>query len=524
MTALFDSIAQQYPIGSLILWDTTHPPKSRATIGPFTMPKGERQWLILDGQQRLTTIAGVLLRGSPHWDATDDEDPERWSIYYDAGSGIFTHWSPPTGATAPPPQYVAVDAMLDVVRFLTWAATARDAGLPDAMIRKITGVSRAIQSYRIPVVVFTTNSLTIAVESFARLNSRGHNISKDEMFSALTYDGGFSLEDEIGRLQSESVRGQFGKVDRNILLRAILTAAGLDIYRTDWSRLGADSKAKTRDQLPQAVIEARSSLAHARQFLADLGVLNARMLPHSMQLVVLSAFFLNCTRPTDAQRAFLTRWFWVSAFTGWFGARSSTQVRHLVEEFRDVISKTPAPTTLDSMDLDEPALPTPSRFDMRSARVRALVCVLLKEAPRGLDNQPMPLKESAQMLLGRGPGAMGRLFATVHDDELRVSPANRILDIEPQSPGQAVNWLKDLKDKPAAVREAILKSHVLPTEGYSLLMGSTTDRTDFLRLRMTAFAELEHEFMQTVGVVPGRKGFAPSPIDADDDVMDDLEI
>jgi hypothetical protein len=107
------------------------------------------------------------------------------------------------------------------------------------------------------------------------------------------------------------------------------------------------------------------------------------------------------------------------------------------------------------MDLAQPALPTPLRFDLRSARVRALVCVLLGRSLRRLDGTPLPHEEAARLLFERGPEAMSVVCATVRDADLRKSPANRILDIAPAVPGQAKNWL--LKLEPS-VREDILAS------------------------------------------------------------------
>lgn len=516
MIDLLDSIAHHYPIGSIFLWSKKHLPPSRDTMGPLRLPDPEdKPWLVLDGQQRLTTLAGILLRDMDGWDAgRDEEDRGRWDVYYDAEGEQFTHWSPSPLEQKPPASYIRIHEMLDVITFWDWAEGAR-AFVERAKMSRLQEVSRAFQSYRIPIVQFASDDLSIAVESFSRLNRKGRSISQDEMFSALTYDGDFHLASHIDTLQEDMVRDGFGRMDRTLLLRAVLAAAELDIYRTDWSRLGDKTKDKARNDLPDAIEAARRGLEKTRGFLRDIGVLNWRMLPYSMQLVTLSAFFCRCDTPTDAQRALLVRWFWASSFTGWFGGQNPSRVHELVVEFRDRLPGDPKPTALEKMDLGQPALPTPDRFDLRSARVRALLCRLLALEPRRPDGRPVRLDEAAQMLLERGSESTTRVFATVADKALRTSPANRIFDVEPSIRGQARNWLKALAELSESDRAPILASHALPVDAFELLVSGDSDA--FLVRRMALLNQLERDFMRSVGVTPGPEGVAQSALDADDD-------
>ncbi|HEX3554620.1 MAG TPA: DUF262 domain-containing protein [Thermoanaerobaculia bacterium] len=518
---LFDSISKQYPIGTMFLWGADPMPEHRDHIGPLGLPDYKGQtWLVLDGQQRLTTLVGVLLFGEPQWNKKlDSEDPGRWEIYFDAKpDGGFTH-APRSEPL--PSSYIAAPALLDTMKLFNEAnriTKVENAETAELWVNRAQQAARAIQGYRVPIVQFTTNNLSIAVESFSRLNKKGRSIGQDEMFSALTYEetggGRFHLAGEIDRLQQSMVRSGFGEVGRTILLRAVLTAAGLDMYRTDWSRLGEQVKTDTRQRLPDAVTEAERGLNEARAFLRGLGVLNARMLPYSMQLVSLGAFFGRCSEPTNEQKTLLRRWFWSSSFAGWFGTGNPTRVRRLVEELRDRLPKEKSPANLEHMDLGQPALPTPLRFDLRSARVRALVCVLLRREPKRPDGTPLALAEAAQLLFERGPGAMSVVCATVRDSDLRKSPANRILDVAPDVPGQAKNWL--LKLDPS-FRGGVLESHAIPLDSFDLIQSGDNDA--FLQRRMEFLGQLEREFMQQVQVTfPASNEPALSPLDTDDEL------
>jgi hypothetical protein len=524
---LFDSIARQYPIGTLFLWGAQPVPRSRQNIGPLRLPdyKGET-WLVLDGQQRLTTLVGVLLAGEPGWSDGEEADPGRWALYYDAKENAFSHANKDEELQS---NYFPVTVLLDTVKFFNHASglfrtaessgQARDAMREDVSrwVNRAQEVARAIQGYRIPLVEIKTNNLSIAVESFSRLNKKGRSIGQDEMFSALTYEEGskdaFHLAAEIDKLQLDMVRSGFGEVDRTILLRAVLTAAGLDMYRTDWTSLGDKVKQDVRHQLPQAVKEAAEGLVSARRFLCEeLRILNARMLPYSMQLVALSAFFGRCPSPTNEQKALLKRWFWSSSFAGWFGSGNPARVRRLVDEFRDKLSKNQAPTTLEFMEISQPALPIPLRFDLRSARVRALVCLLLARGPRRPNGETIPLEEAARMLFERGPESMTTLCATVDDRDLRRSPANRVFDVQPKVSGQAKNWILGLTP---ALRSQVLASHGIDPASYDLLVSGDNDK--FLQQRIAYLSSIEREFMQQVHVTPPHSNQpAPTAIDSDD--------
>lgn len=165
------------------------------------------------------------------------------------------------------------------------------------------------------------------------------------------------------------------------------------------------------------------------------------------------------------------------------------------------------------MNLGQPALPTPLRFDLRSARVRALICVLLRRLPKRPNGETLALEEAARLLFENGPEAMSVVCATVKDSDLRKSPANRILDVASNERRQAKNWLLRLDP---ALQDEILDSHAIPLDSLGLLQSGDNDA--FLRRRMEHFGRLERHFMQQVQVtIPESNEPALSPIDTDDE-------
>jgi hypothetical protein len=216
-----------------------------------------------------------------------------------------------------------------------------------------------------------------------------------------------------------------------------------------------------------------------------------------MQLVVLAAFFRDCQRPTPQQEAFLRRWFWVSSYAGWFASGNPSRVGYLVAEMRDRIAQEPAPTRLEFMRIDEPAQPFPKTFDMRSARAKTWLLVMLSLKPRGAKGQR--LTDPWRLVAEHGPSAVGYVVApaTVADKELRSSPANRILRVGPKDRSQGLTWLRHLD---ARVRNDVLTSHGISADAWTLLENG--DREGFLTRRRDDLIALELEHMRREGVVP----------------------
>jgi hypothetical protein len=231
-----------------------------------------------------------------------------------------------------------------------------------------------------------------------------------------------------------------------------------------------------------------------------------------MQLVVLGAFFLNCPSPTLAQLAFLQRWFWVSSFTGRFASSNPSRDGYLVAEFRDDVSQSAEPSTLKNMRMDVAAEPFPATFDMRSARARTLLLVLLSLKPK--DAVGNDVVEPWRRVAEHGPNAIGYLFATVENKELASSPANRILRLDMTDRSQAKNWLLKLRNWPQGKREEVLASHGIPFPAFQLLLNGNAD--EFLRQRRDHLIHVERDFMVREGVMlPPDMEAKPSAIDTE---------
>jgi hypothetical protein len=177
------------------------------------------------------------------------------------------------------------------------------------------------------------------------------------------------------------------------------------------------------------------------------------------------------------------------------------------------IPKQEEPDGIAGIDLDVPAHPFPERHDMRSARVRALLCAMLRKpvlTPRSEEIKP---ERMAQDVLERGPDSLVRVCFNVPrigKTSLSSSPANRVFDVGEGTP--AKKWILLLG---RLTSEEILRSHHISDEALQALIDG--DHARFITERAQTLMALERAFMAEKGVRPPISNqAAASAIDVED--------
>jgi hypothetical protein len=107
---LWDSIARGFPIGSILLWQSTLELRSENKIAdlPIKLPKPAYPVnYLLDGQQRLSSICGAL-----YWEGDDASSP--WNLAYDLRTKMFVHLDT---LDDPPLHQIRVNKMADGAQY-----------------------------------------------------------------------------------------------------------------------------------------------------------------------------------------------------------------------------------------------------------------------------------------------------------------------------------------------------------------------------------------------------------------------
>ncbi|WP_165970413.1 DUF262 domain-containing protein [Actinomadura sp. 6K520] len=500
---LFDSIERGYPIGSLLFWETDEQFDTFDIIGDLplpTPPPGAPVSYVLDGHQRLAALYGTLRRPPPDL-RSPEQDDFMWSAYRVLGEAKgalrYQLWK----NANPPSNYLPLRATLRTRDFLAFSRKlfgdppeGMDA---DQLIREAEVVAQRIRSYRVSVVRLVGGDLSNAVEVFTRINTAGQAMRPSDMVSALTYRAGQpSLAEHLDTVTEQVAATGFGELSSNVVFRALLAIAGEDqSHGTRWDKLARHVQGELR-----GFVEAtEEALIRAVIFLRDVvRVPLAGLIPYDDQLMLLITFFHHRPDPDRRQLEELTRWFWVTSWSGYFAGAGTTQMNKAISNMRS-LAKGGGGITPRGVR----ARPFPDRFDLRSARVRAFVIWDLRQFPNRLARDGTEL--NGVDVLARGLSTAYRSIVRIGDRFITASPANRIMMTA--EPGESVKDV--LLNLPNDLRDDVLTSHGIPKKAmYRLVAG---DDEGFLIIRRAFLAERERAFM-------ARFGLAATPGDGETDI------
>ena len=217
-----------------------------------------------------------------------------------------------------------------------------------------------------------------AADIFSRINKEGTKVTIDWMVHALSYDkaSGFDLAKTTDELITSLQPYHFEDISRNTIFRCFQSSFDNKIY-FDQDKIEKLAKQdKFREVIKNQSVPA---IKKAVQFLyEELHVIDRKLLPYPIQLVFSSEFFRRIDNPTDTQKDWLKKWFWLTTYTGFFTNHSLSEQREVFKYFLFAI---------DNNDFsNEPLEPyffyiqkinPPNEMTMRSVRSNALALFVI---------------------------------------------------------------------------------------------------------------------------------------------------
>jgi len=504
MIALFESIYNGYPIGSLLFWKADQNYNTLSHIGPYKLKETEELPInyILDGHQRLSTLYGVLTNLERK--NNEDNNDYRWDVYYDLKTEEFLHVK---GKDMVEPHYFPLKNLLKTTEFIkeTRRVFTKFSSEGEKLIEKAEKLLQTFRSYRIAITQIEGGGLDSAVHIFSRLNTKGHQMSIDRMYSALTYKEGnqsFNLSNRIDEIKEQLDVYNFGDIGRMTLFRSILAAAGKNLY----TKVKFDLFKENQD-IPEIVNNCEKSLISAVKFLKDrIKVPSQNFLPHSLQLIILSEFFRIAGNPSEEKLQIIEKWFWVTSYVGLDIINSSKKRQTLdeVRKFAGIADEEIKDFRFNTVDFDGEAITFPNRFDLNSSRVRVFSIFLSSLNPISLSSYE---KIDTSKTLGQnGHKALNYITqSTKYKSKLISNPANRIIS-EPEERGQIWKYLKIIIDQDL-FSTLVNKNEILNSHGISLEATEALIKEDielFIQLRLNNLINLEKGFMKNKGIIPNK--------------------
>jgi len=297
---LLDSLYRGFPVGSLLVWKTTQ----EIPLRPAAVLQKEHAYahpaVLLDGQQRLTSIAKVMSPESIVGPALD--------VRFDLRDETFLN---PSAVQRRNSRFVSVSDLLgdspqfgELVRSALGSSDDPDFDTAYSRLRKV----HAIRDYSMPVITVESEDYEEVAEIFARVNQGGRRLSKgDLVFSAIASRWPDGL-DQVETFRKELADGGFD-LDREAILRLMGLVAGSNsrVIRL----IGKDM---TGDRLKSAWRSTEEALRRGIDFLrGECGIPRAYVLTSPNAAVIPSfLLFRRSGQLDDVEARALRRWVYMT--------------------------------------------------------------------------------------------------------------------------------------------------------------------------------------------------------------------
>jgi|SRR5579863_863856 len=375
ITELLDSIYNNYPIGSILLWSSHERLKASRNIGGLKLPDREPDYpvnYVLDGQQRLSSIYAVFCahREFESGEGGYAADPKVFEIAFRFDDQAFI----PLVAVEPSRPAIDLSCLLETETFF---AALEKLSPENQKAAKL--LHSRVNNYEIPVVTISKRSKNEVGVIFERINSTGTTLTTLDLLVAWTWSEDFHLQEAIGDLSESLDAKGFGDLPDKVILQCLGAILAEDARTKTILALDAD---KVRAQF-SAVGEAISS---AIDFLStEFKIQSLELLPHLQQVVALTFFYNTTATPTANQITALKKWFWKTAFSRRYAAQTDDKINSDIAFMKRLAAGDPSGISAYSSELTKDIL-TKLKFTKSHPYTRALLLLLAQKSPLNLIN------------------------------------------------------------------------------------------------------------------------------------------
>lgn len=367
---LLVTILRGHPLGVVMLLKTGNDQirfKPRPIEGARVPEGAQPVWLLLDGQQRLTSLTQALT-GDGVVDTMDSRGKKMTRRYYidiesalegddrmdeavlslpgdgiertNFGKDIVRDLSTPEKERDQ--RLFPMRLLFDQLKAATWLAELGDT---DLMARFLASVMAPCNTYNIPAIELDESTSKSAVATvFEKVNTGGLALNVFELLTA-TFAGDAEYFAQHGtdfRLNDDwkETRARFapypvlGELENTDFLQAVtlLTTRKLNLASSEVRPIGVSAKREdvlklSLEDYLEWVEPLREAFIWCSNFLADQHIFDTRFLPYPKQLVPLAAIRVVMGKDADlvGPRSKITRWFWCGILGELYGGAIETR-------------------------------------------------------------------------------------------------------------------------------------------------------------------------------------------------------
>ena len=361
---LIGSIFSQFPCGSLIFWEPRE--KDAHLVKSMIRPERLKQYdgklpkyFLLDGQQRLTALASVLLSRPQLKEVLAEIEEDMPYIYCNLKRfpGELEAINDASGYTFP---WFPVQEVLD-------GSVSRNesvrTGLGDAKFKNVILQAQNLCNYQFPVQIIQDRDYTDVAEIFARVNSLGTPLTGAEIHLARLVPYWKGITTDFRKYRKE-LREKNYDLDLSFLMRAI-TAVECDTAQIAklTQRMAKDHL--TPRHLKQSWRQAKKAINRVISVLeTELCLDRARYLPSKNALIPLVYYLTTDRSKTKATRQMM-RFFIFSQLSERYGGGAETTFRN---DFRVLTDENDTPR--QNLEYLAKAVDTEARQYYRGLKVR----------------------------------------------------------------------------------------------------------------------------------------------------------
>lgn len=369
---LLDSVASNYPIGSILLWQSRPELRSEGRIADLEIAQPKPDYpvnYLLDGQQRLSSICGAL-----YWKGGDPASP--WNVVFDLKTKTFLHLDT---MDEPPLHRIRLNRIPDPARFFQHIGLLETAGHKD-LAEAAKELFNRFKDYKVATVTLGDMPLSDVAPIFERINSTGTRLTIVDLMRAATWSPEFDLVDSIDEIRAALAAKSFDGVERKAILRNVSAAVGGGFTAESID----DLRKLNADVLKKGTAVTADALKRTVDFLSThIKAPSDAVVPYTNQIVVLTEILRRVPVPTADQWRAIEHWFWRSGisghFSGWNSGMMATDLAAVVAFANG------KPGALDiGFAKPTPTLWSTRAFRLNVAHAKILALILAYQGPKDL--------------------------------------------------------------------------------------------------------------------------------------------